>query len=167
MSVEIQGAVIPLHPNYFLLQRLFTALDQHNHATMGSCYHAEATFHDIAFNLERRQRIQSMWHMICEGTDIRAEFEVVHANEQEGRVNLVDDYTFTDTGRHVHNVIDSRFRFRDGLIAEHRDLCDAHAWGAMALGGVGGFLAGRIRLLRSLKANRLLQKFIETHPEYR
>jgi hypothetical protein len=105
--------------------------------------------------------------MICEATDIRAAFEVVHANEQEGRVNLVDDYTFTDTGRHVRNVIDSRFHFRDGLIVEHRDLCDAHAWGAMALGGVSGFLAGRIRLLRSLKANKLLDKFIESHPEYR
>jgi SnoaL-like domain len=156
-----------MHPNQVLLQRLFTALDQHDYPTMGSCYHADALFHDIAFKLEKRQCILGMWHMICEGTDIRATFEVVHANDQEGRVNLVDDYTFSDTGRHVHNVIDSRFRFQDGLTAEHKDSCDAHAWAAMALGGVSGFLAGRIRLLRSWKASQMLKKFIQSHPEYR
>ena len=83
-----------------------------------------------------------------------------------GKVKLVDDYTFSDTGRPVHNVIESRFRFEDGLIIEHVDHCDARAWGRMALGGVKGWLAGRVRFLRSSKANSLLDKFIAEHTEY-
>jgi ketosteroid isomerase-like protein len=156
-----------MHPNGVLLQRLFTALDRHDHSAMGPCYQPTATFHDIAFDLEGRQRILAMWHMICEGSDIRVTFEAVHANDQDGRVALVDEYTFGDTGRKVRNVIDSRFRFNDGLIVEHRDFCDAPAWASMAIGGVSGLLAGRIRLLRSLKANKKLDSFVRAHSEYR
>jgi ketosteroid isomerase-like protein len=154
-----------MHPNGVLLQRLFGALERHDHTEMGRCYQPTATFHDIAFDLKGADRIRAMWHMICE-TDIRAMFDIIHANDQEGGVALVDDYTFRETGRKVHNVIDSRFRFSDGLIAEHRDECDPQVWAAMALGGVKGCLAGRIRFLRSLKANEKLDAFIRAHPEY-
>jgi ketosteroid isomerase-like protein len=161
-----------MHPNEALLHRLFTALDRHDHSTMASCYHSEATFRDIAFNLPEKRQIHSMWHMICEG-DIRATFEVVAANDQEGHVKLVDTYTFGATkeppkaGRPVRNVIDSRFLFRDGLIAQHHDFCDSREWARMALGGTIGFLAGRIRLLRSWKAGLKIGAFVDKHPEYR
>jgi hypothetical protein len=59
----------------------------------------------------------------------------------------------------VRNAIDSRFHFRDGLIVEQRDSCDARLWGRMAIGGLPGFLAGHIRLLRSWKASALLRDF--------
>jgi hypothetical protein len=36
----------------------------------------------------------------------------------------------------------------------------------MAIGGIGGFLAGRISLLREAKASRTLDTFIEAHPQY-
>lgn len=156
-----------MHPNGVLLQRLFTALDRHDYLAMGPCYQPTAAFHDIAFDLKGRQRILAMWHMICEGSDIRVTFDVVHANDQDGRVTLVDEYTFRDTGRKVRNVIDSRFHFSDEHIVEHRDFCDARAWASMAIGGASGFLAGRIRLLRSLKANKKLGTFVRAHPEYR
>ena len=161
-----------MHPNATLLHRFFTALDQHDHSTMASCYHSAATFKDIAFYLQGRTQIHSMWHMICEG-DIRATFEVVHANDQEGRVNLVDTYTFgasTDPpnpGRAVRNVVDSRFVFRDGLIVEHRDFCDAHVWARLALGGPIGFLIGRIPFLLRWTAEKKLKAFVGRHPEYR
>jgi hypothetical protein len=157
-----------MHPNAALLHRLFTALNHDDHQKMASCYQPEAKFHDIAFDLKRRTRIHGMWHMICELSDVKATFEIVHANDFDGRVNLVDEYTFSDTGYPVRNVIDSRFRFQDGLIAEHTDLCDSRAWATMALGeGVTGFLAGRIRLVRSVKANWMLWKFTRTHRQYR
>jgi hypothetical protein len=64
-------------------------------------------------------------------------------------------------------VIDSWFQFADGYIVEHRDFCDAHAWASMAFGpGPTAFLAGRIRLMRSLIANGKLKAFIANHPEY-
>jgi hypothetical protein len=100
-------------------------------------------------------------------SNIRAAFEVVDADDHNAQVSLVDDYTFyarddspLSSRRQVHNVIDSRFRFRNGLIIEHHDFCDAQAWARMALGGINGFLAGRLRFLPSLKARQKLDRFL-------
>ena len=154
-----------MHPNTQLLDKLFRGLNNHDHRAMAKCYHPEATFHDIAFDLKGRRRIHAMWHMISTG-DIRATFEVIEAGDSEATVKVLDEYTFTDTRRAVRNPIESRFTFKDGLIIEQRDQCDAKAWAAMALGGLAGFLAGRIHLLRSRKANQKLAAFIGKHPEY-
>ena len=54
---------------------------------MASCYHPEARFRDIAFDLQGIKRIHSMWHMICD-TDIHATFEVIDATGRDGRVNV-------------------------------------------------------------------------------
>ena len=155
-----------MHPNAALLQRLFRALDRHDHQTMASCYHPDATFRDIAFDLRGKRQIHSMWHMICEG-DIRTSFKIDEVDDRTAFVTVVDDYTFRAKGRKVHNVIQSRFRFKDGSIVEQQDSCDTRKWASMAIGGVGGFLAGRISLLRVAKARRTLDTFIETHPQYR
>jgi ketosteroid isomerase-like protein len=154
-----------MHANAALMERLFTGLDQHDHQAMAACYHADATFTDIAFDLRGQKQIHAMWHMISEG-DIRTKFEILHADDTTGQANIVDDYTLTSTGRSVHNPIDSQFRFQDGLIIEQRDLCDAGAWSAMALGGPIGFLAGRFRFLRGQKARQILSAFVAEHPEY-
>jgi hypothetical protein len=151
-----------MHPNGELLRRLFTALDDHDHRTMAECYSQTASFRDIAFDLTGRPRIHGMWQMICEKTDIRATFEVLHADDVEGRVALVDHYTFTDTQFKVRNVIDALFRFQNGLIVQHRDHCDARAWAAMAFhGGIRGFLAGRFRFVRSRAAQAKLDAFLD------
>ena len=68
-----------------------------DHEAMASCYHSSATFEDIAFDLRGVRQIHAMWHMICE-RDIRVTFEVLDADEHNGRVNVVDDYTFSSTG---------------------------------------------------------------------
>jgi len=153
-----------MHPNATLLTNLFTALGRHDAAAMAACYREDASFTDIAFHLSGSPRIHAMWQMICE-TDIRAKFEIVDADDRAGRVKLVDDYTFSDTMRPVHNVIDSRFVFREGRIAEHIDSCDERLWAEQALGGVKGFLAGRFRFLRAQKASEKLDAFIERSPE--
>jgi ketosteroid isomerase-like protein len=161
-----------MHPNATLLQRLFTALQTHDHNTMASCYHSAARFQDIAFDLHGRKQIHSMWHMICSG-DIRATFEVVQADDREGRVKLVDVYTFGASqnpqkkGRPVRNVIDSQFKFQDGLIIDHHDFCDPKEWARLALGGPMGYFAGRIHLLRSIAATMKLKRFLKKHPEYK
>jgi ketosteroid isomerase-like protein len=147
-----------MHRNETLLKQLYGSLNRHDAAAMAECYHPAATFHDIAFDLEGKEKIHAMWRMICSG-DISSTFEVVRVDEREGVVKLVDDYTFTDTGRRVRNPIESRFEFRDGLIVEHRDSCDAKAWAAAALGGVKGFLVGRLHFLRARAARKKLQGF--------
>src|SRR3954471_13993830 len=122
-----------MHPNTKLVERLYNSLNQHQAAEMADCYHPQATFHDIAFDLQGKEQIHAMWRMICSG-DIRATFQVLSADDACGASKVVDEYTFADTGRRVRNPIESRFRFRDGLIVEHRDSCDARAWADAALG---------------------------------
>src|SRR5262245_41710050 len=93
-----------------LVERLFTALDRHDHETMASCYAESAACRDIAFDLRGRAGIHAMWHMICLG-DIRVTFEVLESSSTSARVSLVDTYTFSDTRRRVRNVILSQFQF--------------------------------------------------------
>jgi hypothetical protein len=129
---------------------------------MAECYAPAASFRDIAFDLDGKSQIHGMWQMICEGSDIRATFEVIHADDREGRVALIDHYTFSDTKFKVRNVIDARFRFQNGLIVQHHDECDAKAWAEMAFhGGIRGFLAGRSRLVRSRAAKAKLKAFLD------
>ena len=160
-----------MHANEALVTRLYTALGKRDDVTMASCYHPDARFHDIAFDLpDRRFRIKDMWRMIC-SRPIKVEIKSVEADDRTGRARIVDKYVFggsddpDDPGRPVTNEIESRFEFRDGLILVHQDFCDAKEWARLAVGGIGGFLGGRFRFLRSLKAKRLLAGFIRDNPE--
>ncbi|MBV8686577.1 MAG: nuclear transport factor 2 family protein [Alphaproteobacteria bacterium] len=157
-----------MHPNGVLLAKLFTALNDHDHDMMASCYSSDARFRDIAFHRKGREEIHAMWRMICHG-DIKATFEVLDADERDGHVHVVDHYTYGRSerppfaGRHVRNEIHSRFLFRDGAIWRHEDDCDPKQWAHSALGyGLAGFLAGRSRLLRSYKAKGKLRRFVRT-----
>lgn len=159
------------HPNAALLTRLFTALNRQDHEAMAACYHPEAHFRDIAFNLHGVEKIHDMWRMICD-TDIRVEFKVLEADDSKGRVRLVDRYTFgavkgqPGSGNPVVNRIDSHFEFEGGTIRHHHDYCDAKEWARQALDAktrkdrIKQYLAGRIRLLRSLTARKKLRHFL-------
>jgi len=148
--------------NCALLNRLFAALAEKNAGAMESCYHPDAHFRDIAFDLRGREKIGDMWRMICAG-DIEAKFEIVEVDDRAGRVALIDRYTFHSgkSANPVVNLIDSRFEFDSGLIRSQHDHCDPREWARQALGGgILGFLAGRLRLVRSLAARRKLRTFL-------
>jgi hypothetical protein len=159
-----------MHANAALLNKLFDALGRRDHETMASCYHQRAHFRDIAFSLRGRQRIHDMWRVICEGDsaiEVR-DFEVIEADDDRGCARVVEHYTFQrrkDPPGHrvpVDNRIVSRFRFENGKILRQDDECDAREWARQALGeGLGGFLAGRIRLLRWAVARGKLRKFVK------
>jgi ketosteroid isomerase-like protein len=155
-----------MHENGKVLQQLFASVNAHDHRSIAACYHSDAVFRDIAFDLRGAREIQAMWHMICSG-DISATVHMLDADADKGRVQVTDEYTFSETGRKVRNPIESSFRFKDGRIIEHYDECDPRNWADMALGGVNGFLAGRFEFLRRWKAKKKLERFIDQHPEYR
>ena len=50
-------------------------------------------------------------------------------------------YTFSATGRPVHNVITAHFEFAEGRILRHVDHFDLHRWASQAL-GLKGLLLG-------------------------
>jgi ketosteroid isomerase-like protein len=156
-----------MHPNAALLMRLYTALDRHDDREMAACYHPDAHFRDIAFDLHGIDKVGAMWRMICRKTDIRTTFEILDVDDRFGKTALVDTYSYPSDPcakqRQVRNEITSHLHFQDGLIIEHIDCCNARAWGEAALGGLKGFLAGRLRILRSVTAQMKLRRFMKEY----
>jgi hypothetical protein len=148
-----------------LVEQFLTAYQSLNHNAMAACCHQSARFADIAFRLNGRKQIHAMWHMICEN-GIEVEVQTVEERGDEVHARVVDTYVFSDTGRPVVNPILCRFQFRDGLIIEHLDECDALEWARQAFGGLKGEIAGRIGFLRRRTARKKIRKFIAMHPEY-
>jgi hypothetical protein len=64
----------------------------------------------------------------------------IEADDTTGRAHWDAWYTFSATGRSVHNIIDARFEFADGLIRRHTDTFDLWRWSRLALGPSGLFL---------------------------
>ncbi|HEX2241271.1 MAG TPA: nuclear transport factor 2 family protein, partial [Actinomycetota bacterium] len=96
------------------------------------------------------------------GTDLEVSHSNVRADDGRGSADWEATYTFTASGRKVHNRIHAEFRFADGKIVEHRDHFDFYRWSRQALGPLGialgwtPFVRNQVRQ----KADRQLRKFI-------
>lgn len=108
---------------------------------MQSCYHDNATFSDPVFqNLDSRD-VKAMWQMLLTSSkDLRVEFDFIKANDGHGSARWEAWYSFSRTGRNVHNIIEAKFEFRDGLIFRHTDHFNFWRWSRQALGNSGLFL---------------------------
>jgi ketosteroid isomerase-like protein len=155
-----------MHKNAELIQRFYTALQNKDAAGMQACYHKNVHFYDPAFRDLNGDRARAMWAMLCRnGKDLRVEFRDVNADDQNGAAHWDAYYTFSATGKKVHNSIDARFEFRDGLIVRHIDTFDFHRWAGQALGLVGRLLGGTSFLQNTFsgKANKLLDTYIASN----
>jgi ketosteroid isomerase-like protein len=141
-----------LHRNAELIRDFYTCLAHRDARGMAACYHPAVNFSDEVFtNLEGAQAT-GMWRMLCErGKDLKVEFRDIKADDSKGSAHWEAWYTFSPTGRHVHNEIDAHFEFRSGKIFRHRDTFDFQEWATQALGpkgrllGWSGFLKKRVR----------------------
>jgi ketosteroid isomerase-like protein len=123
------------HPNAALIERLYAALDAGDGETMASLYAPDAIFSDPAFGELHGSEPGDMWRMLCsQATDLRVSASDVSADDSTGSARWVAHYTFSATGRPVENRVSAAFRFRDGLIAEHRDSFSMWRWSRQALG---------------------------------
>ena len=105
---------------------------------MARCYTPDAHFSDPVFTNLRGPDVAAMWKMLCErASDLRIAFRDVATVGDTGSAHWEAWYTYSATGRPVHNVIDAVFAFRDGLIARHVDRFDLYAWARQALGRKG------------------------------
>ncbi|MGH2356602.1 MAG: nuclear transport factor 2 family protein [Candidatus Limnocylindria bacterium] len=125
-----------------LISRLYKAFGARDHEAMARCYSPEAHFSDPVFPDLQGSQIAGMWRMLCErATDLRIAFDSVAAKGDAGSAHWEAWYTYSATGRPVHNVIEARFDFRDELIVRHVDSFDLYAWSRQAL-GIRGILLG-------------------------
>jgi hypothetical protein len=69
-------------------------------------------------------------------------------------------YMITETRRKVTNPTTSRFDFRDGLIVNHEDKCDAMAWATQAFPFPLNLAFGSMEWLRRRTADKELKQFI-------
>lgn len=130
-----------MHTNKHLLKKFYTCLQQKDYEGMAHCYAPDATFSDPVFTHLKGAEVHAMWRMLLErGKDLVVEFDEIDANYTNGHGTWKASYTFSGTGRKVHNVIHSKFTFRDGLILTHHDQFNLWRWSSMALGARGMLL---------------------------
>src|SRR3954451_23221905 len=142
------------HPNAAVIERLYAALDAGDGEAMASLYAPGAVFSDPAFGELRDGEPGDMWRMLCsQAKDLRVVASDVVADDSSGSANWRANYTFTATGRPVENRVSAAFRFRDGLIAEHRDSFSMWRWSRQAL-GPPAFLLGSTPLGQALIRRR-------------
>ena len=134
---------------------------------MAACYAPDVTFSDPVFPTLQGAAARGMWRMLCaRGKDLRIEFSAVQADERSGSAHWEAWYTFTSTGKPVHNVIDATFTFSSGLITSHVDRFDLYRWSRQAL-GLKGALLGWTPLVRNAirgTAARSLESFLQPKP---
>lgn len=142
-----------MHANAELIERFYRAFQEKNGPAMVACYHADVQFSDPVFTDLRGPHAGAMWKMLTErGKDLKLEFSDVRADDRTGSAHWEAWYTFTGTGRKVHNVIDAQFEFRDGKIVRHTDRFDLHRWAGQALGLPGKLLGGTGYLQNKVRA---------------
>lgn len=142
-----------MHSNAQLIESFYTALQRRDGAAMGACYAPSARFRDPVFALEG-WRVRAMWRMLCErGKDLRVEFHAVTAGDTSGSACWEANYTFSATGRPVHNIITAGFIFAAGRIVDHEDRFDFHRWAGQAL-GLSGRLLGWVPPFQQLVRRR-------------
>jgi ketosteroid isomerase-like protein len=149
-----------------LIERFFAAFAGRDAATMAACYARDAHFTDPVFDV-RGAQVGAMWAMLCDrGRDLRLTWRDVRADDKTGSAHWEPTYTFSASGRPVHNRIDSAFTFGAGRIVRHVDTFDLWRWSRMALGAKGTLL-GWTPLVRGAiraQAKRGLDAWMERHP---
>jgi ketosteroid isomerase-like protein len=124
-----------------LITAFYEAFAKRDAEKMVACYADDVHFSDPVFTDLRGEHAKNMWRMLCErGKDLTVEFSNVKADGAKGSAHWEARYTFSVTGRSVHNVIDASFVFEGGKIKEHTDRFDLWRWAGMALGAKGKLL---------------------------
>lgn len=132
-----------MEKNKDIAQQFYDAFIQKDGMTMAACYHDQVIFEDPAFGELHGKDAGDMWNMLCaNATDLRISYEVLSATPHETTVKWQAWYTFSQTGKPVHNIVTASMQFKDGKIVDHRDHFDLHRWAIQAMGWKGWMIGG-------------------------
>jgi ketosteroid isomerase-like protein len=152
-----------------IIDQFYTAFQKKDWKSMQALYHHDATFSDPVFQNLTSKEVKAMWHMLLTASkDLELTYSNVSGNDNKGSCRWDAFYSFSRTGRKVHNIITANFVFKDHKIASHIDDFDLWKWSAMALGWSGKLLGWSPLIKNKIRdmARRNLTKFISEHPEY-
>jgi hypothetical protein len=143
--------------------RFYSALQTLNYGEMQKAYHDEAQFNDPIFGELNSVQVKAMWQMLLtRSQDLQVAFSNIYATNYIGKCRWEAWYTFSKTGRFVHNVIRSSFEFKDGKIYRQKDSFSIWRWSRHSLGLAGLFLGWSPFIRNKVKtsARESLQKFM-------
>ena len=130
------------------IERFYGAFSRRDAETMAAQYTDDVRFSDPAFGELEGEHARNMWRMLLSrATDL----EVTLAEAGDDHARWEARYTFSRSGRPVHNVIKGQFGVQDGLSLAHRDGFDLHAWAKQALGWKGALFGGMGWVQRSVQ----------------
>jgi len=147
-----------------LIEKFYLAFAELDARKMAECYHDDIIFEDPAFGKLKGPKAKNMWLMLCQsqkGEDFHIQFSNISADDDKGKASWEARYTFSKTGRKVHNVIHAHFEFKDGKIIKHTDSFDLYRWARQAM-GLAGYLLGWTPYFKKklqVQTNRMLDKF--------
>ena len=154
-----------MNDNEKLIQKFYSAFQGKDFVTMQGLYHPQAHFSDPVFTSLNSAEVKAMWQMlISRGKDLRIDFSNIKADDKRGSCRWDAWYTFSTTGKKVHNVIDASFEFSDGLILAHRDVFDFWRWSRQSLGitgvllGWSPFLKDKVRATATAGLRKFMQR---------
>jgi hypothetical protein len=126
-----------------LIDRFYSAFGHRDAEAMVACYEPNVVFSDPVFGELVGERACQMWRMLCaRGKDLRISHHDVIVEGNTGSARWEATYTFSATGRPVHNLVQARFGFSSGgKIIRHVDSFNLHRWARQAL-GLKGLLLG-------------------------
>lgn len=153
-----------MNPNEKVIRDFYDAFIRRDVAAMARCYHADVFFSDPAFPALRGKEVTAMWAMLCKrGKDLQLTLVDATGDADGGTARWEAKYTFSQTGRYVHNKISAMFAFKDGKIVRHIDRFPFWTWSRQALGPLGLLLGwfGPVKALVRRKARRSLDDFMQ------
>ena len=148
-----------------VITNFYKAFAQLDAEGMVKNYHPDIVFEDPAFGILKGDKAGKMWEMLCEsqkGKDFVVKFSTIKCDTNTGSAHWEAFYTFSKTGRKVHNIIDAEFEFKDGKIIKHTDKFNLYKWSKQAF-GISGFLIGWTPFFQkklNAQTNLLLTKFM-------
>lgn len=130
-------------PNEQTITDFYTALESNNDKVVCKYYHRDIVFRDPVFGRLIGSDVCQMWKMLMykSNGNLKVELTEVKADNYTGKALWKATYHFGKNNNKVENIIQSEFRFKDGLIIKHTDDFDIWKWSKQAL-GIPGVLLG-------------------------
>jgi ketosteroid isomerase-like protein len=150
--------------NKSIAEAFYQAFQEKDADRMISFYDEKIVFEDPAFGQLKGREAKMMWKMLCSSAnDLTISYEIVAAEGDRVDVNWEAKYTFSKSGRKVHNKIKASLFFKEALIVEHIDKFSLYRWASQALGLQGYLLAwtGFFKKKLNQQTSAMLHKYMK------